>query len=180
MERNSLALTATTRRNKAMGKRIGKWLGLLALSPLLLLLAVYVPLHLAGESLYRLLVRFVVELVWGLRGRRLLLIYSRSPVWHDYIESNWLPILGEHAVVLDWSDRSTRQFRRAFAARVFRAWAGDQNYCPMAIVFPRFGRTRQIGFFYAFRDWKHGKTASLEKAETELLAFVDDLRERSG
>jgi len=36
-------------------------------------------------------------------GRDILLVYSDSPIWHDYIEERILPHLGERAVVLNWS-----------------------------------------------------------------------------
>ena len=137
----------------------------------LLIVVVFLPFYLT----YRLLLRLVVELLWVGRGRRILLVYSRSPVWQAYIETNWLPLLIDHAVVLNWSDRATWRRKQPFAARVFRHWAPDSNFNPMAILFERFPRTRHIGFYYAFRDWKHGNEGALRAAESQLFGFVERL-----
>lgn len=153
---------------------------LLALSPVvfvcLLVLLVGLPFYWG----YGLVLRLAVEILWGVQGRRILLVYSRSPVWQEYIETNWLPRLRDHAIVLDWSDRANWKRRRSFAVWVFRHWAPSENFNPMAILFPRFRRSRTIGFYYAFRDWKHGKDRSLKEAESHLFAFAGGLRRPSG
>lgn len=150
-----------------------------ATSPLLLLilasLVVWLPFYLA----YLFLVRLLVEIFWGLRGRRVLLVYSRSPVWREYVETKWLPELGDHAVVLDWSDRATWTLTRPLAAWVFGAWQPSRDFNPMVILIPRFARIRRIGFYYAFRDSKHGDDTALERAECELFSFVRELQRRA-
>lgn len=45
----------------------------------------------------------------------------------------------------------------------------------MAILFPSFGRARRVGFYYAFRDARHGDEAPLRKAEDMLFKFIDTL-----
>ncbi len=148
-------------------------------SPLLLVGLLLLLLGLPFYWCYRLLLRSVVEILWAARGQRILLIYSRSPVWQHYIETTWLPRLRDHAVVLNWSDRATWRQTNPFAAWVFRHWSPSENFNPMAILFPTFPRTRRIGFYYAFRDWKHGKGNSLHEAETQLFEFVAELRKPS-
>jgi hypothetical protein len=123
---------------------------------------------------YSLLLRLILEVRWGRKGRRVLLVYSRSPHWQEYVETNWIPRLGDHAVILNWSDRSTWS-RRSFAVWVFRHWAPALDYNPMAIIFPPFRRAQRIGFFYAFRDAKHGDPAKLRTAESKLFEFVETL-----
>ena len=152
---------------------------LAALSPLILVLLALLLLGLPFYWMYRLLLRLVLEVVVAVNGRRILLVYSRSPVWQEYVEGNWLPRLRDYAMVLNWSDRSTWKVRRSFPAWVFRHWAPSDNFNPMAIVFPRFRLARRIGFYYAFRDWKHGKDRSLKEAETQLFAFVGDAKRPS-
>ncbi len=149
---------------------------LVVLSPLLFLLLLVL---VAGAPFYwgyRFLLRLAFELTCGVRGRRILLVYSRSPVWQEYVERNWLPQLGDNAIVLNWSDRSTWKRRRSLAVWVFRHWAPPENFNPMAILFPRLGSVRRIGFYYAFRDWKHGKDLALREAEQQLFAFLGELR----
>jgi hypothetical protein len=150
-----------------------------ALSPLLVVLFLLVVLWLPFFVAYRCFLRLAFEALVSAKGRRVLLVYSRSPVWQEYIERNWLPLLGEHAMVLNWSDRATWRGRRSFAVWVFHHWAPPDDFNPMAIVFPGFRRAKCIGFYYAFRDWKHGKEQALKDAETQLFAYLGEVQRPS-
>ena len=152
---------------------------LIELSPLLLILLLLLVLGLPFFVVYRLLLRIAFEVFVSTRGRRILLVYSRSPVWQEYIERNWLPLFADHAMVLNWSDRATWKGQRSFASWVVRRWAPSENFNPMAIVFPRLRPARRIGFYYAFRDWKHGKEGTLRDAEKQLFACLDELQKPS-
>ncbi len=138
---------------------------------LLLLVLVALPFAIA----YFTLLRLTVEFVWGVRGRRILLVYSRSPVWQDYIESTWLPRLKDKVVILNLSDRQNWATTSPFAAWVFRKWAPSENFNPMVILFPAFRSARCIGFYDAFRDAKHGKEQPLRSAESELFEFCNKM-----
>lgn len=126
----------------------------------------------AGSALYGYWLRTRWDRTFGRAGKRILLVYSRSPHWQDYIEQNWLPRLEGRIIVLNWSDRAT--WRRPFSleVRVFRHWAGDREFNPLAILFPSRGRVRTVRFWRAFRDFKHAKDSQLRKAEEELFAFA--------
>jgi hypothetical protein len=147
------------------------------LSPLILVLALVALVVGILFLAYGLLLRLAVELSWGRRGRRVLLVYSNSPHWQEYIESTWLPRLEPYAIVLNWSERSRWWKESRFAARVFRHWAPDQGFNPMAVLFPRFGRTRRVSLYQAFRDFKHGNQATLREAEERLFEFICALEE---
>jgi hypothetical protein len=149
-----------------------QWLLVPLLIPVLVVAGGIALLCLPFYLLYRASLRVLVQVLWVARGKRILLIYSHSPVWQSYVEANWLPRLAGQAIVLNWSDRSTWTRTRPFAAVVFRHWAPATNYNPMALLFGPFLRTRRIGFYEAFRDWKHGNEAKLRAAEAELLEFV--------
>jgi hypothetical protein len=106
---------------------------------------------------------------WRRTGRDLLLVYSNSPNWQQYVEETWLPRWGHRAVVLNWSERS--QWRRPVPAEValFRAFAGATEFNPLGIVVPPTGRRVHIvRFWKAFREYKHGKDRLLREAEAEL------------
>jgi hypothetical protein len=109
---------------------------------------------------------------WGSSGKRLLLVYSNSPHWQAYIEERWLSRIGRVAVVLNWSERAQWPERHPFEAQVFRMWAGDQEFNPLAIVIPERGPVQVIRFWQAFRDYKHGKDQALRVAEAELAAAI--------
>ncbi len=109
-------------------------------------------------------------------GRRLLLVYSDSPVWKPYIEASWLPRLGDVAVPLNWSERKRWPSERPFEARVFRSWAGRREFNPVAIAFLPDGTVEVVRFWRAFRDFKHGKAARLRAAERRLEEIAGVLR----
>jgi hypothetical protein len=109
---------------------------------------------------------------WGSSGKRVLLVYSNSPHWQAYIEEHWLSRLGGVAVVLNWSERAWWPEQHPFEGEVFRMWAGDREFNPLAIVIPERGPVHVIRFWQAFRDYKHGKDRTLKAAEAELAAAV--------
>ncbi len=143
----------------------------------LVCLALVIPFALLwfpAHLLYGQWLRLRWELTWGRQGKRILLVYSRSPIWQEYIENNWLPYVGPHAVVVDWSDRAAWPKWAPLEVRAFRYWGGDRDFNPMVVLFPRRGSVRTIRFWRAFRDFKHGNGSALEKAECELISFAGE------
>ena len=169
----------TSKTIMARRRTIWQTLLVIALSPLLFLLLLLLAVGLPFFAAYRLLLRIAFEVLVSTKGRRILLVYSRSPVWQEYIERNWLPLLADHAMVLNWSDRATWKSQQSFASWVFRRWAPSENFNPMAIVFPRWRAARRIGFYYAFRDWKHGNGETLRDAEKKLFEYLGELQKPS-
>jgi len=126
--------------------------------------------------------------------RRTLLVYSNSPHWRDYIEANWLPRLKDHAVVLNWSERSTWKKSAPLEAAIFRRYLGTREFNPAAVVLHRVAKytpwqalkagryfdalflirrdTTTVRFWQAFRDLRHGKPGPLKEREAELFALV--------
>jgi hypothetical protein len=151
----------------------------IAVLPLLFALLLLLVIGLPFFVVYRVLLRLAVEVVVSANGRRILLVYSRSPVWQEYIERNWLPALADHAMVLNWSDRESWKQRPSFAVWVFRHWAPTKDFNPMVIVFPAFRPAKRVGFYYAFGDWKHGRDGALRDAEKQLFAHLGEVQRRS-
>jgi len=157
-------------------KESGPFLSILILPFVLLIVLVWgafwvvlYPFRLAYE--YWLKFRF-----WqrhGKHGRFVLLIYSDSPNWKDYIEVNILPRLEPHVVTLNWSERQEWHRSNPFEARLFHHWAGDTDFNPMAIVFAPTGEVREVRFWKAFKDSKHGKDRLLKQAESFLFSEVE-------
>jgi hypothetical protein len=155
---------------------IGKTFLLIVLTPLLFVFLLLLALGLPFYFIYRFFLRLAFEALVGAKGRRVLLVYSRSPVWQEYVETNWLPRIGDRAMVLNWSDRAKWKRRSSFAVWVFRHWAPSENFNPMAIVFPQFRPAKRVGFYYAFRDLKHGKVQAMEAAERQLFAYINEVQ----
>lgn len=157
--------------NKLLGATV-----LVILSPVLLAIAAVATPFLAAAFVYdrwraaKLQRAFIAQ--WGPTGRDLLLVYSNSPHWKDYVESHWLPALTDRAVVLNWSERACWTREHPLEAAVFRQWAGDREFNPIAIVLPRRGAVQVVRFWQAFRDHKHGRGTALRRAEQELARIL--------
>lgn len=143
------------------------WLIVLVLIPLLFLV-------LAAYGLSALLLHVALWLLWGPLGKRVLFVYSNSPVWQQYIEQNILPRLPETAVVLNWSERRIWN-RMTLAYLAFRFFGGSREFNPLAVVVRPFRWARCFRFWQSFRDFKHGKTQSLMKVETEFFESLGRL-----
>lgn len=141
-----------------------------ALLPLMLLALPFLAIGAWLERWKRRRLQRAFHARWGSSGKRLLLVYSNSPHWQAYIEEHWLPRVGEAAVVLNWSERGRWPEQHPLEAQVFRRWAGDREFNPVAIVVPERGPVRVIRFWKAFRDYKHGKDRALRVAEAELAS----------
>jgi hypothetical protein len=98
---------------------------------------------------------------------RLLFVYSESPIWRDYLGEHILPLLGERAIVLNWSER--KRWRVSLRRLAFYHFGGYRQFNPLAVVFRPFHRTRTFRFWEPFKEFKHGRPASLHALEREFF-----------
>ena len=143
---------------------------------LLLLLPILVP-ALLGMGAYSFLKSIL--LVWqfrrtfGPQGKIGVLVYSESPNWKEYVETQILPRVATRLVTINWSRRAEWMRRKPLEVRVFEHWAGEREFNPMAIIIRGYGRVQTIRFFTAFRAHKHGKADELRAAEAQLFGAVE-------
>src|ERR1039458_6541457 len=81
-------------------------------------LALGLPLALVAVALHilhRMAVYILVWVLWLPKGKDVLLVYSDSPIWHDYMSTEVMPLVQDRAVVLKWS-RNKKWPRWSFAA----------------------------------------------------------------
>ncbi len=112
---------------------------------------------------------YVLVWLWwiGPRQRRTLFVYSDSPIWKEYLERTIIPRLPSHSVVLNWSRR--RQWGRlSLSSLLFRRFAGNYEFNPIALVFERFRLAKAYRFWQPFRDLKHGNPGALRNLEEEF------------
>ena len=129
------------------------------------LLVVYL-VHLAVG----LLLHLAVWIFWLPKGKDLLFVYSDSPIWHAYIETEILPHVQRRAVVLNWSERRRWPSAiRSLAVMCFRYFGGSRNFNPMAVVFCAAVPAKVVRFYQPFRDFKHGKRTAVEAARRDLF-----------
>jgi len=181
-----------------------EWLGVLAaffllvvVSPVLFLLFLLMPFRYYWDYSRSNRLRREFETRWAAQGKRGILVYSNSPHWKVYIEEKWLPAVSDYVVVMNWSEKTKWPDNRPFEAQLFRAFAGDREFNPIAIVFPQPRATltqmladawrrrdwvailfpgspdvKVIRFWKAFRDFKHGRERALRASEQELFATL--------
>lgn len=150
-----------------MKGRYGKTLGAAASIGLLTFLS---PL-IGGVAAYRwssrLVLRWAFDRRWARHGKVGLLVYSDSPHWKDYFEGTVLPRCGDRLIVLNWSQRA--QWTHSLEVLVFRQWAGEKDFNPIAILLRRHERPLVLRFRPAFRELKRGRPEPLRTLEEALL-----------
>jgi hypothetical protein len=102
-------------------------------------------------------------------GKDLLIVYSSSPHWQTLIEEEWIPRWAARAVVLN---RSLPRTRGTPEEALWKAYTGDREHTPVAIVVKSRGEPVVVPFFLAFRDRKHGKHVALAEALASLEAVL--------
>jgi hypothetical protein len=141
---------------------------------LLVVLPLILPLALITIALYlpyRIALYLLVWALWLPRGKDILLVYSDSPIWREYVLSEILPLVQERAVVLNWSERS-KWSRWSFRVHLFRAFGGYREFNPLVVLFRPFRRARSFRFWLPFKDWKRGYREPVERLRQELSAVL--------
>lgn len=143
---------------------------ILLLSPLLIACAlVFLIVWLA----FAVVLHFAIWVWWCPRGKSVLLVYSNSPTWQDYFESQVVPRLAGRAVVLNWSERKTWPRFPSLAVLACRCFAGEREFNPIAVVFRPFRLRRTFRFWGPFKEFKHGRPEAVETMTVNLFAFLD-------
>jgi hypothetical protein len=157
-----------SRQNSSSSGRFKRGIVLVILLPLILPLALS---SIALFLLYTAALYLLVWLVWLPRGKDVLLVYSDSPIWHEYMTTQILPLLRERAVVLNWSERRKWQWW-SLAAAAFHHFGGGRDFNPLVVLFRPFHLARVFRFWSPFKDWKSGHTEPLESLRKELATAL--------
>lgn len=141
--------------------------------PLLIVLLPVVAVALLLWLISALLLLAVVWLTWCPRRRYALVVYSNSPIWQEYLETQVIARLGERAVVLNWSERT--RWTLSLPVILFRVFGGTRDFNPIAIVFEPLLWPRRFRFYKAFRSFKHGRPEDVERLRLEFFRLLDSL-----
>lgn len=153
-----------TRATKPLSKRLRNAALVVVLLPLILPLAAAA---LVLALLHRVVLYLLIWLLWLPKGKDVLLVYSDSTVWRDYMTREIIPLVGERAILLNWSERR-KWSPWMLSAHVFRTFGGRREFNPLVVLFRPLHRARVFRFWPAFKDWKNGYSRPLETLRDEL------------
>ena len=118
--------------------------------------------------LYKATLYLLIWVLWLPRGKDVLFVYSDSPIWHEYMATEILPLVQERAVVLNWSER--KKWRRwSLGVAVFHHFGGGREFNPLVVLFRPVRLARVFRFWSAFKDWKQGCREPVERLRQDLL-----------
>ena len=138
---------------------------------IVVLLPIFIPFAAAVLVLYwlhKMALYGLIWLLWVPRGKDVLLVYSDSPIWHDYMTTQVIPLVQNRAVILNWSERH-KWSKWSFSVHVFRSFGGTNEFNPMVAVFQPFCRARLFRFWSAFKELKRGDKEPVTRLRLELL-----------
>jgi hypothetical protein len=133
-----------------------------------LFLTIFLPIALLYLIFYLLWGVFLYIAIWlTWKSQSVLFVYSDSPIWKDYMESEIIPRIQNQAVILNWSERKT--WKTSLPVAAFRYFGTDRNFNPIAMVFRPFHFVKTYRFFEAFKDFKHGNPRKVEELKNALF-----------
>jgi len=157
-----------TRQKQSFSRRIGQ------VSLIVVLLSFIVPLGIfaiVSHLFYRALLYVLVWVLWLPKGKDVLLVYSDSPIWGEYVITQILPLVHERAVVLNWSERK-KWSRWSLGVAVFHHFGGAGDFNPLVVFFRPLRLVRIYRFWSAFKDWKRGHKEHVERLTREIAASL--------
>lgn len=118
-------------------------------------------------TIYKSILYLMVWILWIPRGKDVLVVYSNSPIWHDYFSNEIIPLVKDRAVILNWSQR--KEWRNwTLETNLFRTFAGRTHFNPMVMVFRPLRSAKRFRFWEPFKYWKRGDTWKVEEMKRSL------------
>ncbi|HEX7966057.1 MAG TPA: hypothetical protein VF651_10085 [Gammaproteobacteria bacterium] len=159
-----------------MRKNIIKWLGLVVGIPILIVLFVFLSpvilLVLAKEFLLSFWIHALLKIKWP-ANKWILVSYTESEHWSQYLETEIIPRLGDACVVINRSRPDWKQ-KYPIEAKAIKVWGKNRQYNPMIVLVPKVGRVKIFRLFEEFKAKKHGKSGPLEAKISEILELASD------
>jgi hypothetical protein len=108
----------------------------------------------------------------GRKGKMILFVYSDSSNWKNYIETNILPRIEAHSIVLNLSKRREWGSRMQLETKLFNQWGKPGEFVPVAILLSPTRKVKTFRLWQPSENPKHGKEKVSKEAEQALLETV--------
>ena len=158
-----------TQQKQSFSQRIGTVILIVVILPIVLPLALFA---IVSRVIYRALLYLLVWALWLPRGKDVLFVFSDSPIWREYMDTQVLPRVRERSVVLNWSERK-KWSRWSLDVAVFYHFGGAGEFNPLVVLFRPLRPARVFRFWSAFKDWKRGYEEPVERLRRELIASLE-------
>lgn len=136
------------------------------------LIIILSPILMVAVLLYLLWGAILYLAIWLTSKKNVVVfVYSNSPTWKDYIETEILPYIQARAVILNWSER--RNWGPSLPVLALRYFGGYRNFNPIALIFRPFRFVRTFRFYKAFQRFKHGDPGEVEKIRRDLFEALE-------
>lgn len=124
--------------------------------------------------IYQKFLLYRVKTTWFPKRKFMLILNSDSPVWSEFVRNNLENRYADRAFILN-SSRRIQWDKKSLEVKVSNALLRGSKDVPAVIVFTKWYKPKVFSFYKAFKEYKHGKPARVEK----LLKEVEDaVRER--
>lgn len=139
--------------------------------PLVLLLSLPFLFWIACRTVFYSFVLVAIWIRWLPHGKDTLVIYSDSPHWKEYFETEVNPTLSSRSYILNWSHR--KQWNNfTLPTLAFHGFSGAREFNPLVIVFKKWKWPRRFRFFKAFHDLKHRNQATIYRVLNDLKNYI--------
>jgi hypothetical protein len=157
---NCYSAAIMAREKETVTKRIGLVALLVLLLPMIILFG---PVVLVLYWLHRMVLYCFIWLLWLPKGKDVLLVHSDSPIWHDYMTTQVVPLVQNRAVILNWSERHEWS-KWSFPVHVFRSFAGRKEFNPMVAVF-----RQNVSVLVSFQSLEARRHRTVSRLREDLL-----------
>jgi hypothetical protein len=143
-----------------------------------ILIFVAIIIFLIPIGLYLLIVEIIYRIKFQSivisKKKRIIFVTSESPIWHDYLNNKWIPLIKEHAYILNWSQRKEWD-ESQWEVKAFHHWGRDREMNPIFIIYGNLLNIQVFRMYEPFIDYKHGKEKKLLDMEKEIEKSINSI-----
>lgn len=122
-----------------------------------------------------LIFRIEFQIFSNITNKKVIVVSSDSPIWHDYVKEKLVPLFGDRELTLNWSQRKEWD-KSKWEVKAFHHWGGQREFNPLVIINKGLFQIKVIRLHKAFIEYKHGNASYLHKREMEIFEAIKGLK----